>query len=72
MNSRDRRPGRPPDVRVAVDGDSVEYAIQIGVVNGVMTRLVLRYTPAGDLYASIERVSETERSAECSGPGQSA
>ena len=54
MASRDQRPGDAPDVRVSLD-ESITYAMVVGLVRGVPARLILRYTPDGDLLAAIER-----------------
>ena len=53
MKDLDRRPGEMPDVRLAVD-DSLTYSLTIGLIGGIVERLVLRYTPTGDLLASID------------------
>jgi hypothetical protein len=53
MKNQDRRPGDLPDVRIGVDA-SVSYSIVIGVVRGVPAKLILRYTEAGELLASID------------------
>ena len=53
MKNQDRRPGDLPDVSIGVDA-SVTYAILIGMVRGAPAKLILRYTEAGELLASID------------------
>jgi hypothetical protein len=53
VKNQDRRPGELPDVRIGVDA-SVSYVLSIGVVRGSCAKLVLRYTEAGELLASID------------------
>jgi hypothetical protein len=56
MKSLDRCPGELPDVQFA-DDDSVTYSMVVGLPRGLPARLVMRYTPSGDLFASIDRTS---------------
>ena len=52
VKNQDRQPGELPDVRIGVDA-SVRYAMTIAVVRGMPAKLILRYTEAGELLASI-------------------
>jgi hypothetical protein len=53
VKNQDRQPGELPDVRIGVDA-SVRYAMTIAVVRGMPAKLILRYTEAGELLASID------------------
>ena len=59
MKISDPHPGRAPHVGRTPYGDCLEYLVIVGTADDVTIRLIVRSTPAGGLFARIERTRNT-------------